>query len=248
MKTNVSEESIPLSKVINKVVKPTKKVPTRKVVKKMDTENSSKPPKISRADKRSVSDMEPLAQSKNKRTAFGDITNALQPGLRIAAAKRKPVGQTGGSRKFTGIVRKTSNVTAKNNSKVTIKENTKKVAEEKPMEEDDHTELPRHVVESESLSSSNEVTTTNENSPVPENLDWIFTESSKEESQVDEEPDMIVENENLDATADTDQEMSEIRVVDKDPDPNVVSEYAKSIFDNMREREVSCVGNENTYM
>ena len=51
-------------------------ISTQVTSRKVRKENNSKPPKISRAVKRSVSDLqEPLAQSKSKRTAFGDITN-----------------------------------------------------------------------------------------------------------------------------------------------------------------------------
>lgn len=214
----------------------------RALKKQENQENELKKPRT-RGGKRSVSEMSPSIKPPvtRKRKAFGDITNAIHTHTeRITQIRKKKVPIVSGLKKTVTLTQKSSTVTIKKGPKKTIKDPVK----------DDEVTLHEAILSSDHISSSNENKTEKSDSFVSFNsenfsmldssLNESLTASQKKMRPIPKIPgDLMKDSPILHETDIANTSLPDgVKPYDLDEDPNCVSEYADSIFRNMKKREL----------
>lgn len=217
----------------------TKRLSTRKgtrkftQLKKSNQENMVKKNVPNKGDKRSLSQISPgKSTTSRKRTAFGDITNAIQSHSERIALGRKKSLKSQNKPPVISLAKTRSRRSVTNLSKTSSPENKVEVTDH-VLEDVLCTELISCAKKTESVSSIFETSASDtsmaselnksKSRPVP-TLPASFLASENEQP--------IDENMKRDAVA-----TPGLKPFDIDIDPNVVSEYAESVFINMKRRE-----------
>eukprot|EP00111_Clytia_hemisphaerica_P024634 TCONS_00072616-protein len=199
-----------------------------------------------RSGKRSVSEMSPAkAPVTRKRTAFGDITNAIHAHAeRISMGKKKaPVGP---SKKTTRPMTRNSSQTKIDLKKPVVGGNAI-VRNRFGKLKEDEVAIHEAVLSSDLISSSNEnqnEAMTSFSSETMSMLEGSFNDSltasgKRKPRPVPRIPMEILKDSPVPETSAADTTLPDgVKPYDLDEDPNSVSEYADSIFRNMKKREL----------
>jgi len=202
-----------------------------------------------RTGKRSVSEMSPnKAPVTRKRTAFGDITNAIHVHAeRIALGKKTTVPEKNVPvKKITTKPQRPLTRAAKADIKKTSSTGSA-VIRNRFKKKDEETAISEAILSSELISSSNENQTEVMNSFSSDSMSMFdssfnesLTASGKRRSRpVPNIPMEILKDSPIPEVSSADTTLPDgVKPYDLDEDPNCVSEYADSIFRNMKKREL----------